>query len=312
MTASTTFATPAARCFVEPWGGRGFVADFDGPVHWAEFGEPSDLPPIVFAHGLGGSHLNWAMVARGLSMDRQSFALDLRGFGMTPGGWRNSTTQANARLLGRFIDEVVGQPVVLIGNSMGGMVSLLCAARSRGSVAGLVLVDPALPPPLRRPDLDIAAQFLAYATPVVGELYMKATRARLTPEQSVSRVFNLCFADPRRVDPVLLAKAVELAEARAGMPWVEVAFMAAARSVMATLALPRGYWSLMRAIHAPVLLIHGEADRLVSIDAARAAAGRNPHWQVTFLADVGHTPQLEVPDVVVGVVREWMSRTVDS
>ncbi|MET0740036.1 MAG: alpha/beta hydrolase [Candidatus Nanopelagicales bacterium] len=299
--------TTPGRSFVEPWNGRSHVADLDGPVHWAEFGEPSDLRPIVFVHGLGGSHLNWAMAAGGLSVDRRSFALDLRGFGMTPGGWWNSTIQWNARLLGRFIDEVVEEPVVLIGNSMGGMVSVLHAHHSPDSVAGLVLVDPALPLPRRRPDLEVAAQFLTYATPVLGELYLRVTRARLSPEQSVRRIFNLCFAEPSRADPVMLSMAEELAAARLAMPGVEVAFMATARSILATLALPSAYWSKMKAIEAPVLLIHGEADRVVSIDSARTAAELNPTWHTVFLTDIGHTPQLEVPDVFVEIVAEWLS-----
>jgi pimeloyl-ACP methyl ester carboxylesterase len=300
--------TTPARCFVEPWGGRSDVRDLDGPVHWAEFGEPGDRPPIVFVHGLGGSHLNWAMVAAGLSERRRSFALDLRGFGLTPGSWLNSTVQSNARLLERFIVEVVGEPVVLVGNSMGGMVSVLHTVQAPDSVTGMVLVDPSLPPPRQRPDREVATSFLLYAIPVVGELYLKVNRARLSPEESVRRIINLCFAHPGRADPQMLTMAAQLVGARAGMPWVEAAFMAAARTTLTTLARPGAYWSMMRAIRVPVLLVHGECDRLVPIESARTAARLNPTWQTAFLPDVGHTPQLEVPDAVVDIVAEWLSR----
>jgi pimeloyl-ACP methyl ester carboxylesterase len=41
----------------------------------------------------------------------------------------------------------------------------------------------------------------------------------------------------------------------------------------------------------------------------RQAAARNPRWETVMLPDVGHTPQLEVPDVVIGSVRDWLRRT---
>jgi len=33
--------------------------DLDGPMHFADFGGPSDGPLLICVHGLGGSHLNW-------------------------------------------------------------------------------------------------------------------------------------------------------------------------------------------------------------------------------------------------------------
>ena len=75
---------------------------------------------------------------------------------------------ANADLVARFIREVVGSPGVLVGNSMGGMVSLLLAAAHPELVAGLVLIDPSIPVPRQRPDLAVSATFLVYATPFLG------------------------------------------------------------------------------------------------------------------------------------------------
>jgi pimeloyl-ACP methyl ester carboxylesterase len=67
---------------------------------------------------------------------------------------------------------------------------------------------------------------------------------------------------------------------------------------------------MLRRIDVPVLLISGEADRLVPVAAARAAAAANPAWDTVFLPGVGHTPQLETPDLVVDAVTGWLARTM--
>ncbi len=301
--------TDAPWSFGAPWGARGHVTDLDGPVHWVEFGERSDLPDVVFVHGLGGSHLNWALVAPSLAQDRRVVALDLHGFGMTPGTRRTSTVHANARLVGRFIDEVVGGPCVLVGNSMGGLVSVLHTVRAPDTVAGIVLVNPALPPDRRRPDIGVAAQFLAYATPGLGELQMKRLRRRLMPEQQVRRIVDLCYADPTRADPEMLARSADLVRARRSMEQVEISFMAAARSMMAMMVKRDAFAAMMRSIDVPVLLVGGEGDRLVPTAATRRTSEDNPTWDAVFLPGVGHTPQLEVPDTFVGVVSDWLAHT---
>jgi pimeloyl-ACP methyl ester carboxylesterase len=101
--------------------------------------------PMVLIHGLGGSHLNWLEAGPGLAARRRVLALDLAGFGRTPLAGRSARVRSNQRLLGRFIDEVVGEPAILVGNSMGGMIALLEAADHPRRVAALVLVDPAMP-----------------------------------------------------------------------------------------------------------------------------------------------------------------------
>jgi pimeloyl-ACP methyl ester carboxylesterase len=123
--------------------------DLDGPVHFVDFGGegPSDAgPTMVLVHGLGGSHLNWLEAGPGLATGgRRVLALDLAGFGRTPRAGRSARVRANQRLLGRFLDQVVGGPAILVGNSMGGMIALLEAADHPWRVAALVLVDPAMP-----------------------------------------------------------------------------------------------------------------------------------------------------------------------
>lgn len=64
----------------------------------------------------------------------------------------------------------------------------------------------------------------------------------------------------------------------------------------------------MSSLAQPVLLIHGDRDRLVPVAAARTAAAANPKWDTVILHDIGHTPQLEYPDAVIHSVSRWLDR----
>src|SRR5260221_10063054 len=204
---------PAPWTFAAPWGARGYVSDLDGPVHWIEFnpGDSQGGTPIVFVHGLGGSHLNWCLIGPGRAAGPRGVALDLHGFGLTPGSRATATVQRNTRLLDRFVREVTGTPVILAGNSMGGLISLMQTAAAPETVRGVVLIDPALPPPRQTPDRQVAGQFLLYALPGLGELYVRAVMSRRPPELVVQRVIELCFADPSRADPAMLTASIALA-----------------------------------------------------------------------------------------------------
>jgi pimeloyl-ACP methyl ester carboxylesterase len=304
---------PAPWTFAAPWGARGYVSDLDGPVHWIEFtpGDSPDGTPIVFVHGLGGSHLNWCLIGPKLADGRRAVALDLHGFGLTPGTRATATVQRNTRLLDRFVREVTGTPVILAGNSMGGLISLMQTTAAPETVRGLVLIDPALPPPPQTPDRQVAGQFLLHALPGIGELYVRAVMSRRPPELAVQRVIELCFADPSRADPAMLTASMALATERQRRdPANAAAFLAASRSLMRVAGQRRRYWEMMSSVRVPVLLIGGEADRLVPAASMRQAAARNPRWETVILPGVGHTPQLEVPDNVIGTVREWLARTI--
>jgi pimeloyl-ACP methyl ester carboxylesterase len=65
----------------------------------------------------------------------------------------------------------------------------------------------------------------------------------------------------------------------------------------------------MRAVRAPTVLVHGDSDRLVPVGAAHAAIKVCPHWKLELLKDVGHVPQLEVPDRMAEIVVEALGAT---
>ena len=225
-------------------------------------------------------------------------ALDLAGFGHTRGGSRSTSVQANQRLLHRFLTEVAGVPAILVGNSMGGLISILQASQRPDTVAGLVLVDPALPPALNaRPDPRVFATFAAFLVPVVGRRVLSRRRDAQSAEEAAHALLRLCCADMSRVPSDIVDLHVELAGKRREYPDVDSEMLAAAQSLMWVLADRRRLAAMQRSIDVPVLLLHGDKDRLVHIATARAAAAANPSWQFEVARGVGHVPQLEVPAV---------------
>jgi pimeloyl-ACP methyl ester carboxylesterase len=194
---------------------------------------------------------------------------------------------------------------------MGGLISLMHTAAAPETVRGLVLIDPALPPPLQTPDRQVAGQFLLYALPGLGELYVRAVMSGRPPELVVQRLIELCFADPSRADPAMLTASIALAAERQRQEQPNAAaFLGASRSLMRVVGQRFRYWETMASVRVPVLLIGGEADRLVPAASMRQAAARNPRWETVILPGVGHTPQLEVPDTVIGTVRDWLGGTI--
>jgi len=116
-------------------------------VHVRETPGPTreDAATAVYVHGLGGSSNNWAELAQGLSSRSRGLAVDLPGFGRTPppasGDYRPA---AHAAVVEDFVAGL-GAPVHLLGNSLGGAVALLVAARRPDLVRTLTLVSPAMP-----------------------------------------------------------------------------------------------------------------------------------------------------------------------
>jgi pimeloyl-ACP methyl ester carboxylesterase len=263
---------------------------------------------MVLVHGLSGSAANWTAVGPGLATRARVLAPDLAGFGRSPLAGRSARVQANQRLLGRFIDEFAVDPVILVGNSMGGMIALLETADHPERVAGLVLVDPAVPRPRGvRLDPEIALVFAAYAVPGLGERLLARHRGRVGPEGMVSDVLQVCCAEPEQIPAELVDVLRASARERVGFAWADTAFLQAARSLITTLVMrPRRYLRLIAEVDVPTLLIQGAADRLVPLASVEALVRNRPEWTVHVLDGIGHVPQLEAPRRFVELVTAWL------
>jgi len=290
--------------------GQSRVVDLGGPVHYVDFGGPENGPAVVLVHGLGGSHLNWDLFAPLLNGRARVGAIDLPGFGRSEPDGRTASVSANAAVLQRFLAEVVTEPAILDGNSMGGMLSILAAGERPDAVTGLVLLDPAIPGPRRALDPLVALMFAIYAVPFLGERFLRTRRNKTTELARVREMLSLCGVDPESVPPEVIERSVTLLQERKDVEGMDRAFLGAARSLLRLLVDPRRYRKAMASIRVPVLLVHGDRDRLVPVAAARDISRRHPTWRYVELAGVGHVPQLQVPDRLAKDVLAWLDETV--
>jgi pimeloyl-ACP methyl ester carboxylesterase len=96
-------------------------------------------PRVVFVHGLFGQGRNWTTIAKGLAGSHRVTLLDLPNHGHSP--WTDRVDYLD--MAGLVADELdsFGEPVTLVGHSMGGKVAMQLALRRPELLRGLVVVD---------------------------------------------------------------------------------------------------------------------------------------------------------------------------
>jgi pimeloyl-ACP methyl ester carboxylesterase len=288
-----------------PPGSTSRTIDVDGPVHLLDMGGPADGPLLVALHGLGGSHLNWSALGPLLAGRARMVAVDLVGHGLTPVAGRLPDMEGHRRLVSGVLGAL-GTPVILVGNSMGGLVAALQAATEPDTVAGLVLLDPALPTArLGLVHPRVIVNFLLCAVPGVGERYLTERRRRTSAEHTVRRVLDTCCADASRVDPEVVDAHIRLTaslDRAAG----DAAYLASARSLSSILTRPADTLRRLSGIDRPTLLLQGGRDVLVPVAAARRMAAAHPDWRLEIDPDIGHVPMLEAPVWTAATIEHWL------
>ena len=253
--------------------------------------------PALFVHGLGGNSTNWTDLMWMLSDRLHGIAPDLPGFGRSgPNPDGDYGPRAQAQVLAALIRERFAEPVHLLGNSMGGAISVQLAARHPDLIRSVTLISPALPDLL---PMRTNIQLPVIAIPGVGQAI--ATRlAKLPPEQRVLATLNIVYADPSCVPAERVAEAQEEVRLLAEKPWAGEAFQSALRGILATFfdRGPEAPWKLAERIRVPVLLVYGQRDKLVRHRAARRASRHFLHCRVMVLPHSGHVAQMEHPEMV--------------
>lgn len=282
------------------------LLDVGGPVRVIDHG--GDGPLILLVHGLGGSTENWDIVGPKLAGVGHTVAIDLVGFGDSEPGNRRASVEDNALLVAEVIQVLGHETATVIGNSMGGLIGMLVAVEHPQRIDRLVLVNPALPVSRRHPpDLEVFTKLLGPLVPGIGVPAFRAYRATHSPEEETKETLRMVTANPATVPHWAVDRLTEANRLRRGRAWAIPAFLEADRSIARYVLRPRRFRNLIHKVGAPVLLIHGSEDRLVSVDSARWAAAERPCWDYVEMEGIGHVPMLEAAEPLTETVIAWLS-----
>ena len=102
---------------------------------------PEGGPPIVFVHGIIGARSTWHDIAADLAADHRTYCVDLRGHGGSTKGGPYDIEHYTDDLIS-FLEDVVGEPAVLVGHSLGGVVSAETIMRRPDLISRALLEDP--------------------------------------------------------------------------------------------------------------------------------------------------------------------------
>lgn len=263
---------------------------------------------VLCVHGMTGDATNWTDFIAELVPDFDCKALDLSGSGFSPPPrtTRGYSISNQAATVIELIESLGAGPVHVVGNSMGGAVSVRVAARRPDLIRTLTLISAAMPD--RRPHRQ-TLHFPLIALPLLGDGLVRQF-SRLPARNRITGVLSACYYDPSTIHPARLALSVEALSRRDGLPYDAVSVTRAARTLVIETLRPSRFslWHDAEHVEAPALVLFGSHDRMVSPDLAGKAARAFPDARVLVLPHTGHLGQMEHPETVASLFREMVAQ----
>ena len=262
--------------------------------------------PVLLLHGFGASIGHWQHNLAFLAAEHTVYGLDLVGWG----GSRKPNIQYDINL---WVDQVhdfwqtfVGQPMILIGNSIGSLVALVAAARYPELAASLVMVS--------LPDLSAEQEMIPKPLqPLVNGIKrvilnppLLHTLFRIVSRPQVARKWaQIAYANPDRVTDDLLDLFLTPAQEQEA----PAAFVKIMQGMTSSNFSPN-IRQLLPAIEIPMLLLWGCEDRMIPPGTATVLVKLNPRLELVNLPAAGHCAHDEVPELVNQKIRNWLDGLV--
>jgi len=261
--------------------------------------------PLILIHGFGASIGHWrqnipALAAGGYRV----FALDLLGFGASAKPPLDYTLELWEELLKDFWTELVQEPAVFVGNSIGALLSLMAVANHPEIAAGAVLINCAGGLNHRPEELNLPLRLMMgtfaklVRSPVVGPFLFHSIRQKHRIRNTLRQVYR----DPEAITDEL----VELLYAPSCDPGAQQVFA----SILTAPPGP-GPSELLPKVDRPLLVLWGADDPWTPIAGSRvyqelAANGRSVKF--VSIPNAGHCPHDERPGTVNPLILDWLAQ----
>ncbi len=246
-------------------------------------------PVLLLLHGFGADKDNFNRLARHLKDSAELVVPDLPGFGMSSSALDNSyTATAQARRVLAFMDRQGHQQFHVGGNSMGGYIALALARLAPERVQSLWLLAPGgvLSPPL--------SPFVQSVIDGEPNVLIPASEADF--DSMMSFIFE---KQPFLPGPV-----------RSYLAENTVARKSRLEAIFDSLTLSSTAEALADGLELPTLIVWGEKDRVLDPSGAATLSRLMPRSRVSYLANVGHLPQIEAPREVAEFYLQWLPTTL--
>jgi pimeloyl-ACP methyl ester carboxylesterase len=260
--------------------------------------------PLVLIHGFGASIGHWrhnipVLAAAGY----QVFALDLLGFGQSDKPALDYTLELWVELIRDFWAEQIQRPAVFVGNSIGGLLTLMILAQHPEMAQGGILLNPAGGLNHRPDELNFPLQVVmgtfakVVSSPVIGPWLFDRVRQKSQIRRSLAQVY--CNREAITDD------LVDLLHAPSCDPGAQKVFAA----ILTAPAGPKPT-ELLPHIQAPLLVLWGEADPWTPITGSQIYQDRaaDHQVQVVSIPQTGHCPHDEAPTIVNPLIIKWLNQ----
>lgn len=259
---------------------------------------PPDAPVAILIHGWCSSWYTWKPLLPALSKRFRCLAIDLPGFGASPATPDAPTIARYAELVADLIAQVSDRAVLLMGHSMGGMISMEVALRHRPLVERMVLLNPAVSGHLSTfINLFISPLIMLERAPLGGRLVGLLERTPLGYGYTDRVLGPISFAERAMISSDDYGR-IRADARRPGQGRVRAACFTAMRA-----ADLRGR---LQAIEPPSLVLWGAEDNTVPLRDAGSVAAEWPKADLRLIPNAGHWPQFEQFDTTLRHVSAFL------
>lgn len=308
-------------------------------VHYEKAGcENLESPQILFLPGFGVGSFHYEKQMKDLGRDFRVWSLDFLGQGMSlpfedptfqskavgasngkssSWGFGDETEPWAEKLVYSmdlwqdqvryFIEKVIGEPVYIVGNSLGGFVALYFAACNPHLVKGVTLLNATpfwgfLPNPVRNPGLAKLFPWAGtFPLPPRVKSLTELLWEKISDPKSIAEILKQVYADhSTKVDNVFLRIIETTRHPAAAASFASIMF-----APQAELSFDEAL-SKCRANNVPICLMYGKEDpwvRPIWGLQVKKKVPKAPYYQIS---PAGHCPHDEVPEVINFLLRGWI------